>query len=93
MTRPKKLLEGTVYDVHALLDYLLVECAVSNVSMAKKFSIPYKNVFVGEPDVALTEFEGAKLIVEIAVKWDATNVGEAKDERTVTIKPSIKSSH
>ncbi len=51
-----------------MLDYMLVECAVSNRSMGKLFRVPYKNVLAEGQD---PEFANAELYIEILVKWDA----------------------
>ncbi len=64
----KKLKESTSYDLHSALDYMLVECAVSNRSMHKRFGVPYKNVLCEGQD---PKYADSRLEVEISVKWNA----------------------
>lgn len=64
----KKIKDSTAYDIHSILDYMLVECAVSNVSMGKRLSIPYKNVLCEGQDPKYAE---SHLEVEIKVIWNA----------------------
>lgn len=67
MESKKKLKESTSYDLHGALDFLLVECAVSNRSMAKRFCVPYKNVLAEGQDPA---FASSELEVVISVQWN-----------------------
>lgn len=66
--KTKKVKESTSYDIHSLLDFMIVDCACLNKSSAQRFTIPYKNVLqVGQDD----KYLNSQLIVEIHVKWDA----------------------
>lgn len=78
--KKRKLRKLTSYDLHALLDYLVVECACSNRSMGKRIRIPYKNVI--EPD---PQYANAELVVEIKVWWDAKN---ERTEAEIAAEPS-----
>lgn len=74
----------TAYDVHGLLDYMLVEAVVENRDCQRRFTIPYRAVLPNKP-----EYLDAKLIVEINVYWDAhrsEHERETKPVRANTIK-------
>lgn len=86
MSKPKKATINldSAHEIHALLDYMLVETVVENRSIAKRLSLPY-NVIV-KPD---PEYEGAVLVVEISTYWDAKR---SKDERKKGPEESSKTS-
>jgi hypothetical protein len=66
--KKQQIKEATSYDLHSLLDYLLVTCAHDNKSVGKRIRVPYKNVF---PTNVPPELANAELCVEIKVFWDA----------------------
>lgn len=74
----------SAHEVHALLDYMLVETVVENRSIAKRLSLPYKVIVKPDP-----EYEGAILVVEITTYWDAKR---SKDEREQNPEESSKTS-
>lgn len=63
----------TAHEVHALLDYMLVETVVENKPQSKRLSLPYSMVIKPDP-----EYENAVLVVEITTYWDAKR---SKSER------------
>ncbi len=80
----QQIKEGTSYDLHSLLDYLLVECAHNNQSAGKRLNVPYKNVF---PHNVPPELANAVLCVEIKVYWDAKLADVPSKVPTATISP------
>lgn len=70
------LIKATMYDLHALLDYLVVECAVGGTAFHKRVRVPYTNILKPNPDYANSE-----LVVEIRTYWDAATK-ESKNEPT-----------
>lgn len=67
MAKPKPTLKlDSSYDIHALLDYLLVETVVEKKQCGRRLTLPYAAII--EPD---EEFKDAVLIVEIYTYWDA----------------------
>lgn len=72
-TKKATLRLDTAHEVHALLDYMLVETVVENRSIAKRLSLPYNMVVKPDP-----KYANAVLVVEITTYWDAKR---SKDER------------
>lgn len=72
--KPKQVLNlDSAYDIHGLLDFILVETVVEKKACGRILTLPYKAVI--EPD---PEYIDAVLVVEISAYWDAKG---RKDER------------
>lgn len=72
----KKIKEATCYDIHSLLDYIIVECAVGNKSMGKRISVPYKNVLAEGQD---PKYADSVLEISIQCIWNAKLTKAPKD--------------
>jgi len=79
--KKKTIKQATAYDLHALLDYIIVEAAVRNESLGKRIRIPYKNVIKPDP-----QYANCELVVEITAHWN----GSMAEEKDATHANSIK---
>lgn len=77
-----------MYDLHALLDYLIVEAAVSGNSIAKKARVPYDKVLPYNPD-----YDGLEFYVEISIYWDGENHGRSNSKKANTPTVTSKKRH
>jgi hypothetical protein len=73
--KPKPVLKlDSAYDVHALLDFLLVETVVERKQTGRRLSLPHSAVIESDE-----EYPDAQLVIEIYTYWDAKG---SKDDRT-----------
>lgn len=77
-----------MYDLHGLLDYLVVECAAGGSAFYKRVRVPYKNILKPNP-----EYANAELVVEIKTYWDATPEESKNEQRSFKITNSTKTRH
>jgi len=72
-TKPVLKLDSA-YDIHSLLDYMLVETVVEKKQCGKRMSLPYSAIIEADP-----KYKDAVLVIEIYTYWDANR---SDDERT-----------
>jgi hypothetical protein len=90
MSQPKKKVTinlDSAYEVHALLEYMLVSTVVENQQMFKRLSLPYYAVV--EPN---EKYKGAQLVVEICTYWD-TKRSERERKNGPEITSKTKTRH